>query len=190
MPRGKETFHLRQHSCFPEARVIRTLLLRMQQRCPGEDNARPGTSGSHIMYSISPCSSSICKSIKTNSFLDVSFSILSRITISGFKDFQSTIQESQQHIQESRNIYEQSARLVSSISWEDETEAREISKILRHSGLLIQERELRVQQMSLQLEEKTSTLISLEINSIKAMRFLATCLREAITASSDRVAGP
>jgi hypothetical protein len=120
----------------------------------------------------------------------VSFSILSHITISVFKDFQSTIQESQQYIQESRNIYEQSARLVSSISWEDETEAREISEILRHSGLLIQERELRVQQMSLQLEEKTSTLISLEINSIKAMRLLATCLREAITASSDRVAGP
>jgi hypothetical protein len=109
--------------------------------------------------------------------------------ILGFEEMQSIIQESQQEVQESRNLYVQSVRLVSSISW-DETEAREISEMLSHSDLLIQERELRVQQMSLRFEEKTSTYLSLEINSMKAMRLLAMCLREVITASSDRAAGP
>jgi uncharacterized membrane protein len=107
------------------------------------------------------------------------------MTIPVFEDFQSTVQKSQQDVQEARNLYEQSARLVTSVSWQDETEARQLSEMLRSSHLAIQERELRVQELSLRLEEKMSILRSLEINSMKAMRLLTMCLREAITATSD-----
>jgi hypothetical protein len=140
------------------------------------------------MYSISPQSSSICN-IKTNSFLDVDFTLLSRITIHAFEGIQSTIQERQQDIQEARNRYEELARLVSSISWEDETEAGTFSEMLRRSDFAIQERELQVQAMSLQLKEKMSILLSLETNSMKSMRLLTMCLREAIAATNDRVGG-
>jgi hypothetical protein len=75
--------------------------------------------------------------------------------------------------------------LVTSVSWQAETEARQLLEMLCSSHLAIQEKELRVQELSLRLEEKMSILLSLKINSMKAMRLLTMCLREPMTATSD-----
>jgi hypothetical protein len=153
----------------------------MQQWCHGEDNARQGTNDSDIVYNIP---SSICKNIITNDFLDAIFTSLYYSSIVFFEDSQSAIRQTQQEIQETRNLYEHTATLITSVSWQDQTEARQVSE------LEIQERELRVQELNLRLkEESMPILLSLEINRRNAMRSLTTYLREAITATSDRAAG-
>jgi hypothetical protein len=159
----------------------------MQQWCHGEDNARQGTNDSDIVYNIP---SSICKNIITNDFLDAIFTSLYYSSIVFFEDSQSAIRQTQQEIQETRNLYEHTATLITSVSWQDQTEARQVSELVRSSHLEIQERELRVQELNLRLkEESMPILLSLEINRRNAMRSLTTYLREAITATSDRAAG-
>lgn len=107
-----------------------------------------------------------------------------------FKDIQSTIQKSQQEIQEARDACAQAVILMRSVPWQDQAQAQQASEMLRSAYLGIQEMELGVQEQRLRLEETIPVLNKLEINSNKSMRLLTMCLREAITATSNRASGP
>ena len=188
-PGAKGPFTCGNTTVFPRQGSSESFCVRCNKDAP------PKTMPDIALVALSTCivplyPSSTCKNTKTNSFLDVDFTFLSFMTMSDFKDIQSIIQKGQQDIQEARDACQQTAILIRSVPWQDQAEAQQASELLRSSYLRIQEIELWLQQQILRLEETIPVLNKLEINSNTSMRLLTMCLREAITATSNRAAGP
>ncbi|KIM96491.1 hypothetical protein OIDMADRAFT_183252 [Oidiodendron maius Zn] len=185
---------------YPSCNVHPNTPPHVQSLCPGAKG--PFTCGNTTVFPRQGSSESFCsrcnedapaKTMPDIAIVALSayanFTLLSSTVISEFKDIQSTIQKSQQEIQEARDACEQAVILMRSVPWQDQAEAQQASEMLRSAYLGIQEMELAVQEQSLRLVETIPVLNKLEINSNTSMGLLTMCLREAITDTSNQATG-